>query len=79
MGGQLIVQVSWPGGGEEVAIDLDAELGEITGPEMKLMLQYVSRCGLDRTRAWAGAHVLVKLARQTDVAPADLLEAVIAA
>lgn len=25
------------------------------------MLDYVSRCGLDRTRSWAGAHVLVKL------------------
>jgi hypothetical protein len=63
---------------QEVAVDLDAELGEITGPEMKLMLQYVSRCGLDRTKAWAGAHVLVKLARQVDVSYDDLLEAVIA-
>lgn len=73
------VLVETPNGSQEVTVDLDAELGEITGAEMKLMLQYVSKCGLNRTQAWAGAHVLVKLARQVEVPHDALLEAVIAA
>ena len=74
----LLFRVGTAGGERQVEVDLDADLGVITYEEGQLMAAYVRRSGFAGERAWAGAHVLVQLARQLpDVDPEDLLEAAV--
>jgi len=72
-----MAEVAFLVNGTQVSVDLDAELGDLTPAETRIAAGYVAKADMDRDRAWAGAHILVKLSRAVDMDPDDLLEAVL--
>jgi hypothetical protein len=61
---------------QQVVVDTDELLGELTPEEFQLLMGYIRESGLDSEQALAGGYVLVLLSRKVNIDHDDLLEAV---